>query len=411
LPVRFIEIKSEKRARHEMERIGVSPGGIPIMVPKQLHVSLKVEGLAPGRANVMKQEMLSAGGEVAVSKGTASCSVETTDAIISGTLSQFRILTDKLRIQSFGLKEVAAALEDALARLGRREFVIEGRSKSWTLGARTLVMGILNITPDSFYDGGRFFDAGAAVERALEMRELGAEWIDVGGESTRPGAEPVAAAEEIRRVVPVIEAVSSRGVTVSIDTTKARVAREALDAGAEIVNDVSAFSDPEMAGVCAEHKCPCILMHRRGTPGTMQKETRYADLVSEVYNYLHSRLEYAGASGVDMEKTIVDPGIGFGKSLDGNIELVGRLNEFRTLGRPILIGPSRKSFIGATLGGIGVEERLAGTVAVSTAAIMNGANILRVHDVKESREAADMADAIRGEIFSEKTGHGDSAAF
>ncbi len=256
-------------------------------------------------------------------------------------------------------------------------------------------MGILNVTPDSFYDGGRFFRPDAAVKRALKMMEDGADWIDVGGESSRPGALSVDTGEEIERVVPVVRALASRGVPVSVDTVKSEVARRALEEGAEIVNDISAFSmDPHMAGVCAEYGAAPVLMHMRGTPATMQEDVRYTDLVSEVVTFLKARLEYAVRSGIDIERTVIDPGIGFGKSREGNLEIIRRLSEFTALGRPILVGPSRKSFIDTAPGG-DVRDRLAGTLAASTVCIMNGANILRVHDVKAARRAADTADALK----------------
>lgn len=395
-PVRFLDIRSVERACSEMERIGVDPAGIRIMAPKQFHYNLRVEGLTPAQANVLKQEMLSIGAEAAVAKGAASCSVGSTDALLSGTARQFDVVMGKLRVQSFGLPEVGLSLAEAIGNLNRRGHVVRGRGREWELGPRTMIMGILNVTPDSFSDGGRFIERGRAVERGLEMFEEGADFIDVGGESTRPGAIPVGAEEEMDRVVPVVEALASKGVPVSIDTTKAEAARAALASGAEMVNDVSALGmDSAMAGVCAEFKAAVVLMHMRGTPSTMQEDTGYKDLVSEVYNHLMARIDYAVASGIGRESIIIDPGIGFGKSSGGNIELIGRLREFRTLGAPILLGPSRKSFIGAALGA-GAEVRLMGTIAVAVAAVLNGASILRVHDVKEARMALDMADAIRG---------------
>lgn len=256
-------------------------------------------------------------------------------------------------------------------------------------------MGVLNVTPDSFYDGGRYVEVSAAVEHALEMIEDGADWIDVGGESTRPGAAPVEEATELERVLPVVEALAGTGATVSIDTTKAGVARRALDAGAEIVNDVSALgADPAMARVVAESGAAVVLMHMRGTPRTMQADVGYLDLTGTVFRYLRSRLEYAVERGIRSDKTIIDPGIGFGKSSAGSLELIRDLGDLSPLGRPILVGPSRKSFIGRTLA-LDPDKRLAATLAACTAAVLNGAGILRVHDVKEAREAASMAVAIR----------------
>jgi len=271
------------------------------------------------------------------------------------------------------------------------------RDRSITIGAATLVMGILNVTPDSFSDGGDFLDHGKAVLRGLELSAEGADWIDVGGESTRPGAQAVDAEEEMRRVLPVVEALSKQGLTVSIDTTKASVAKAAIEAGAAIINDVSAMKmDEDMADVAARAGAPVVLMHMRGTPRTMQSDTVYQDLMGEVFGWLSARIEYAVSKGIDRESIIIDPGLGFGKSYEGNLELLSRLREFKSLGRPILVGASRKSFIGKAMGGAEVSERLIGTVAASSVAIMNGAAILRVHDVKEAREAARVTDAVAG---------------
>ncbi len=277
---------------------------------------------------------------------------------------------------------------------------LKGRTKSWTLGPghRTLIMGVLNVTPDSFYDGGRYAEPQAALAHALEMLDDGADWIDVGGESTRPGATPVAEAEELKRVLPVVEALAGTGITVSIDTTKAEVARLAIQAGAEIVNDVSALSmDPAMAGVVAESGAAVCLMHMRGTPATMQADVSYRDLTAEVEAYLRERLGYALRCGIKAESIIVDPGIGFGKSGPGCLELIRNISRFGSIGRPVLVGPSRKSFIDGLLD-FDVDSRLPATLVAVSAAVLNGAGILRVHDVKETVEAARMAEAIRDGI-------------
>lgn len=398
-PVRCLEIASIESCRAEMEKIGVDPSGVRIMGPKQLHYNLKLEGLKPAQANILKQDMLSIGGEAAVARGAASCSVAFSDALVSGTLKQFDALIDKLKGQPLGLNEAAESMRRAIENRALSVYELKGKKGALTIGPSTLIMGILNVTPDSFSDGGRFMDPGRALERALEMASDGADWIDIGGESTRPGAEPVDAAEEIRRVVPVVEALAKKGLTVSIDTTKASVAEAAIGAGAAVVNDVSALSlDPAMAGVVAKHGVPLILMHMRGTPKTMQLDTKYVDLLSEVYGYLHERIEFAAGMGIDPESVIVDPGLGFGKSVGGNLELLGRLREFKSLGRPVLAGPSRKSFIGKTLNTADPYERLAGTIAACVLAAANGAAILRVHDVKEARRAAAIADAVAGRV-------------
>jgi dihydropteroate synthase len=392
--VRSLEIRSIERAEAEMRRIGADPAGVRIMAPKAIHYNLKAEGLTPAQANVIKQEMLSAGGEAAVARGAASCSVDSSGAVISGTLRQFDILREKLRVQAFGLPEVAASIGEVLDNIRPGRPALRGRTMDLSPGERTLVMGILNVTPDSFSDGGLYLDWRSAVERGRRMAAEGADIVDVGGESTRPGAAPVPVEDELKRVVPVVEALSGEGVAVSVDTRKAAVARAALDAGAEMVNDVSALGDPGMARVCADSGAAVILMHMRGTPETMQRDLVYENVTEEVFAYLAGRLEYALASGMGRDSTVIDPGIGFGKSAEGNMELIANLAEFRALGRPVLLGPSRKSFIGSVLDA-GADGRLEGTLAVVAAAILNGAHMVRVHDVAEARRAASMADALR----------------
>lgn len=395
IPVRCINVSSVERSRAEMSRIGVDAAGIRIMLPKQFHYNLKVEGLMPAQANVLKQDMLSIGGEAAVARGAASCSIETTGAVVSGTMRQIDALVEKLALQSFGLPEVARALRGALVNLQKTGHVVASRTRLWETGRRTLIMGILNVTPDSFSDGGRFIEPEEAVAQGLRMVEEGADWIDVGGESTRPWAEPVSADEELRRVMPVVQALAKKGVAISIDTMKASVARAALESGAEIVNDVSAMSaDAAMAGVCREFNAAVILMHMRGTPKTMQYDAEYDDIMGAVFANLAERVEFALRRGIGGDKIIVDPGIGFGKSVDGSLALLKNLGELRSLGLPILVGASRKSFIGKVTGQ-DAGGRLLGTVAAHTAAILNGAEILRVHDVAGAVMAARVTDAIR----------------
>ena len=263
----------------------------------------------------------------------------------------------------------------------------------------TRLMGIVNVTPDSFSDGGLFLDPEAAIAHGRELATEGAEILDVGGESTRPGAEAVDAAEERRRTEPVVATLAAAdgpGATVSIDTSKAPVAEAALDAGASIVNDVSALTaDPELAALCGERGCDVVLMHMQGTPRTMQQNPVYDDVVDDVKAFLAARVEAAVAAGVDEQRIWLDPGIGFGKTLAHNLELLRRLPELRELGRPLVIGTSRKSFIGR-LTGREVGSRLGGTIASNVLAAAAGADVLRVHEVAEIREALTVADSILG---------------
>jgi dihydropteroate synthase len=268
------------------------------------------------------------------------------------------------------------------------------------------LMGILNVTPDSFSDGGRYLDSAAAIEHGVEMVREGAAIIDVGGESTRPGAEPVAAEEQMRRVLPVIEGLAQRlpGTEISIDTADATVAATALNAGASIVNDVTALrGDPEMARVVAQTDADCCLMHMLGEPRTMQREPRYRDVVSEVKSFLEERIAYAISAGIAEQKLLLDPGIGFGKTVAHNLELLRRLPELAALGRPLVIGTSRKSFIGrlaADAAGqerpVEVSKRLPGTIATNVLALERGATVFRVHDVAPVRDALAVAAATLG---------------
>lgn len=273
--------------------------------------------------------------------------------------------------------------------------------ETWTIGRRSLdltrpcIMGILNVTPDSFSDGNSFFNREKAVDRALEMEAEGADIIDIGGESTRPNAAPVDEQEELRRVIPVIETLAGRlKIPISIDTYKASVARAALAAGAEIVNDISGLSfDSRMAEVVAAAGSGLVVMHTRGDPLEMQANTDYGDIIAEITASLRGSLALAASAGIAADRIAVDPGIGFGKSVAGNLEIVRRLAEFAELGRPVLVGASRKSFIGKVLGRE-PDDRLYGTAAVVAVALVNGASIFRVHDVKEMRDVADMARAL-----------------
>jgi dihydropteroate synthase len=257
-----------------------------------------------------------------------------------------------------------------------------------------VIMGVVNVTPDSFSDGGLFLDADAAVEHGRRLAAEGAAILDVGGESTRPGAEPVAEDEELRRVLPVVERLAGGGARISIDTTKSAVARAALDAGADIVNDVSALRfDPELAGVIAGSGADCCLMHMLGEPRTMQQDPRDEDVVSEVKAFLEERLAFATAAGIAEERVWLDPGIGFGKTVEHNLELLRRLDEIVAIGRPVAVGTSRKSFLGKLAGGRDEGERLPGTIATNVLALERGATVFRVHDVAQNADALAVAAA------------------
>jgi dihydropteroate synthase len=268
---------------------------------------------------------------------------------------------------------------------------------SLDISKKTCIMGILNITQDSFSDGGLYFDKSAAIKRAIQMVEEGADIIDIGGESTRPGSEPVSIEEELRRTISVVGVlVKEIKVPISIDTYKSEVAKRALDAGASMVNDISGLRfDPKMPEVVSQYKVPVVIMHIKGTPKDMQQNPVYEDLISEILIYLGTGIRLAIESGVSEDKIIIDPGIGFGKTSEHNLEIIHNLRKFTSLEKPILIGPSRKAFIGKILEEAIPGERLEGTAAAVAIAIMNGANIIRVHDVKEMLRVARVADAIK----------------
>ena len=282
----------------------------------------------------------------------------------------------------------------------RQRFRLRLRSRSIALGKRTLVMGVLNVTPDSFSDGGKFLDPSLAVEQALAMRRDGADLLDIGAESTRPGSHGISAAEELRRLLPVLEALRGKlKIPISVDTQKAAVAEIALGAGAEMVNAISGLrSDPRLARVAARHGAPLILMHMRGTPRTMQKGPFARDVVQDVVSGLRRSIAIAQEAGLPNSQILIDPGVGFGKSFSQNYELLARLPELAKLDYPLVIGTSRKGFLGATLAKNGkpasVDERIWGTAATVAASILNGAHIVRVHDVAEMKQVALVADAL-----------------
>lgn len=352
---------------------------------------VKLEGLAEAQAVALNRQAIRHGGGVLIrsDKGAADVILRLPGEGLDAYLAD-------LGDEEAALRAAHAACSAARAWL-RTRFGLECRGGPIRLGGRTLVMGVVNVTPDSFSDGGQFLDATAAIAHGRQLVAEGADILDVGGESTRPGAEAVDAENECQRVLPVIDALAGEGgVPISIDTSKAEVARRALDAGAAILNDVTALGgDPAMAAVAAESGAPLILMHMQGTPRTMQAEPHYDDLMGEIVAYLRASMARAVAGGVREEQIIVDPGIGFGKTLDHNLEILRRLGELRSLGRPILLGTSRKSAIGAVLR-VPVGERAFGTAATVALGIDRGAHIVRVHDVGAMCQVARMTDAMLG---------------
>lgn len=393
--LRLLELKDIDEVADELRALKVHPGGIGIMAPKALLRVIKVKGLDSAALNILKQDMLSIGGDCAVSWDAFIKRTKNAEGIIIGTIAQLDRLCEKLEKQPLGLAELGREIRLLEDNLNKRDFALSAGRYKLNLGARTHIMGTLNVTPDSFSDGGLYLDREEAVRRAIEMESQGADIIDIGGESTRPGAAAVSTKEECERVIPVIKILAKRiKVPISIDTLKSQVAQRALDSGAVIVNDISGLNkDPKIARLVKKYKAAVVLMHMKGTPRTMQKDPRYKSLICEIIEGLRHSIGIAKDAGISDDRIVIDPGIGFGKTVEHNLNILKRLREFKSLGYPILVGPSRKSFIGKILG-VAADERLFGTAASVAVAIENGANILRVHDVNQMREVARLTDAI-----------------
>ena len=395
--VRYLHLTSDNEALDVLKGVEVDPYGIQEMLPKMIHMNIMLEEIESKVANVIKEEMLSLGGDAAIAHDAVSRQIADTDVILMGTLKQIRSFAEKITMQSFVLRRISERIIEILDNLFLDSVPLRTSRREVTLGERTMIMGILNVTPDSFSDGGRFAVPELAVEEGIRMAEEGADMIDIGGESTRPGSDPVPQEEELRRVIPVIRGLSGRiDIPLSVDTMKAAVAREALAEGAEIVNDVSSMgSDECMANVVADAGAAVILMHMRGTPKTMQTgDLTYRSLRGEIIAFLQYHIEKARERGIEPVQIMVDPGLGFGKTVTDNLRLIRHLGELRVLGRPIVTGASRKSFIGHVTGG-SPQERIDGTSAAVTTAILNGCRVIRVHDVAVMKKVAVMADALR----------------
>jgi dihydropteroate synthase len=391
--VRVLEINNLKEAQIELSKVNCDKMGIRIMSNKAVFRIMKLENVSTKDANLLKQTLLAKGGEAAVGRGTADLSVEYTDVLLCATLKQYYLAIEQLKLQPWGLPQIAQAIDKALNSSGN----FPERSYTWgshTLSIRprrTLVMGILNVTPDSFSDGGQYNTMDKALRHVEDMIQNGADIIDIGAESTRPykGAEKVSAQEEIERLGPLLEKiVSISTVPVSIDTYKASVALEALKLGAHMINDIWGLQqDIGMAKVVAQYKVPVIIMHNQDT-------THYQpDIMSEICRFLQKSITVGIDAGIDSDNFIIDPGIGFGKTPAQNLIVMSRLEELKSLGCPILLGTSNKRFIGEVLC-LPVEDRVEGTGATVAMGIMKGSNIVRVHDVQAMARIAKMIDAM-----------------
>lgn len=397
--IRWIKLDNLEEARRAITQIGADSGGIGHMAGKPLGRALKIENVPLPVAHILKQEMLSVGGDASVHRDVIVNKIEETDVLLLGSVRQLERLAQKILTQPFGLKEMGHQLKAVLNGLEPpQERKLDCRGRELVLGKRTLVMGIVNITPDSFSDGGKYFDFKEALSQAERLIAEGADILDIGAESTRPNHQEVSAEEEWRRLEPVLKELLPRiSVPVSIDTYKAEVAEKALAAGANIINDVWGLQrDQNMARVVGKYQAPIIVMHN-------QNGTSYHHLMGDVLAFLKKSIRLAEEQGLSGDQIIVDPGIGFGKTLEQNLEVMSRLDEFRTLGHPILLGTSRKRMIGNTLD-LPVDQRVEGTIATSVVGVAAGVDIIRVHDVLANRRAIDMSDAIyrkmRGRNFA-----------
>ncbi|MHB9134259.1 MAG: dihydropteroate synthase [Armatimonadota bacterium] len=394
--VRILSTADPESVRREIVRVGSAEKGVAIMTSKGVFRLVRLERVPTEAANIVKQEMLAHGGDAAIHAQTPNCDIARTDVVLMGTEEQLILACNRLKMYGNGLSETADIVIQALEYYDAPGSELYCGPYTLLLGAKTYIMGILNITPDSFSGDGLAGSLEQALQRAEVMIADGADILDIGGESTRPGAEPVPLEEELSRVVPLVRALAARfPVPISVDTYKSAVARAALDAGATLINDISGLRfDPAMAGVVAAAKAPVVIMHIKGTPRTMQQQPSYQDLMTEVCDYLQESTAIAAAAGIPRDQVILDPGFGFGKTVEHNLELVRRLRELTSYGQPVLLGTSRKSTIGKVLGDLPPQERVEGTAATVALGIANGADIVRVHDVKEMARVAKVTDAI-----------------
>ena len=381
------------QVRHELAAMRVAAAAIDIMAGKALFRAVRIKDVDVRAATILKQEMLARGGDVATSREAYELGGSRADCLVLGTVAQFDRLLPKLRAQPFGLDMLSSSLAAALRNWADD---VPRVHAGLDLDPGPRLMGIVNVTPDSFSDPGVFFDPRAAIEGAWRLVEEGADFVDVGGESPRPGSDPTSLEEESARVLPFVRALAGDlPVPLSVDTYKARVAAQAVEAGALMINDVSALRmDPEMAAVVRDADCPVILMHMVGRPKTMQTEPVYQDVVAEVYAFFVERLNWAVDQGIPERNLLVDPGIGFGKTLAHNLALLRDLESLRSLGRPVVLGHSRKRFIGELLGLPDGASRALGSAVVTALAAAQRVSIIRVHDVRENAQAIRMARAV-----------------
>jgi len=390
--MRRLVIDNQTTLLEELRRMKVDPEAYALFVAKSQHMALKFDELSCAQVHILKQTALICGADAAIPKrayrGGRGMRFP---LILFANRREIEKIEERLRAQPW-MKPVSDRLKNALAedmkpclRIGRKKIEFD----------RTYIMGIINVTPDSFYSGSRYTDNSIIERVATEMTAEGADFIDIGAESTRPGSEPVDEKEELRRLKRALTAVLKHtNVPVSVDTYKSKIASMSLDHGASMINDISGLcADPKIARVVARKGASMIIMHMKGRPKTMQRNPQYNDLMHEIYRFLGARMAYAVQAGVDQERIILDPGLGFGKRMEHNYVIMRRLAELRDLGRPIMVGHSRKSFIGKPFR-LAPEQRLEGSLGVQALLIKNGASILRVHDVVEAKKVAALVDLI-----------------
>ncbi len=396
-PLRLISSRPRGALARALVEAGVDPYGVSIIERKAETVVVRVDRVAAPVANIIKQQLLSMGGDAAVHRDAITGGPPQSSVYVIADRARLAQLPAKLARQPFGLAELGAGIERLLAATERPPSSVLLPRGSIDLAGGPVVMGVLNVTPDSCSDGGAHLDPGAARARAIEMIEEGAGVIDVGGESTRPGAAELSVEEELARVMPVMKALGGAvSAPLSIDTRHAAVARAALDAGASIVNDVSGLRhDPAMIDTVRESGAAVVVMHMLGTPETMQANPSYADVTGEIVSWFEERTAELVRAGIDRGKIIIDPGIGFGKRLEDNLALLGELGDFTGLGLPVMVGYSRKSFIG-TITGREPERRLFGGLAALAKCVAGGASFVRVHDVAATVDFLKVWNRIEG---------------
>ncbi len=399
---RVLDTSSLAELAEELRRTQSDPEGVGIMTRKGRIYPVRLDEVSLRAAVLLKQEMLAVGGDASHARGVADLSVEHSAVVLLATWGQYQRLIPKLRRQPFRLREVAEEVDEALRNYAHRgPRTIRGAHRSLVVGDRPRVMGVVNVTPDSFSDGGQYLDPERAIAQVLRLAQEGADAIDIGGESTRPGATPVAPEEEWRRIGPVLagleEHIDRLRIPISVDTRHAEVARRAIEAGADIINDVTGLDAPEMRRVIHDHRAAAILMHMRGTPATMQLDTSYSDLRAEVFRSLAHATDRAIAEGIPAERLIVDPGLGFGKSAEQSLELLTHVGELRSLGYPVVLGASRKSMLGPGSS----ENRTEAGLAAAVLAAWNGADLLRVHDVAATVRALSIVTRSRARMHPE----------